>query len=35
MKIRAAVLPATGQSLEIQELDLALPGPQEALVRLA
>lgn len=35
MKIRAAVLPATGQKLEICELDLAPPGPQEALVRLA
>ena len=35
MKIRAAVLPATGQALEIQELDLAPPGPQEVLVRLA
>ena len=35
MKIRAAVLPATGQRLEIAELDLAPPNAQEVLVRLA
>ncbi len=34
MKIRAAVLPATGQKLEIQHLELAPPGREEALVRL-
>ena len=35
MKIRAAVLEATGGSLVVQELDLAPPGPGEVLVRLA
>ncbi len=35
MKIRAAVLEATGGSLTVQELDLAPPGPGEVLVRLA
>ena len=34
MKIRAAVLEATGGLLHIQELDLAAPGPEEVLVRL-
>ncbi len=34
MKIRAAVLEATGGSFSVQELDLAPPGPGEALVRL-
>jgi Zn-dependent alcohol dehydrogenase len=34
VKIRAAVLEATGGKLHIQELDLASPGPGEVLVRL-
>ncbi len=34
MKIRAAVLPAIGQPLEIVDLDLAPPGPNEVRVRL-
>ena len=34
MKIRAAVLERTGGELEVQELDLAPPGPGEVLVRL-
>ena len=34
MKIRAAVLEATGGSQHVQELDLAPPGPGEVLVRL-
>ncbi len=34
MKIRAAVLEHTGGELEVQELDLAPPGPGEVLVRL-
>ncbi|HVV57574.1 MAG TPA: alcohol dehydrogenase catalytic domain-containing protein [Gaiellaceae bacterium] len=35
MKIRAAVLEAFGEPLRVQELDLAEPGPGEALVRVA
>ncbi len=35
MKVRAAVLEHTGGLLEVQELDLAPPGPAEVLVRLA
>jgi Zn-dependent alcohol dehydrogenase len=35
VKIRAAVLEATGGSLTVQELDLGPPGPGEVLVRLA
>ncbi len=35
MKIRAAVLEAFGEPLQVQELDLAEPGPGEVLVRLA
>jgi len=35
VKIRAAVLEHTGGSLEVQDLDLAPPGPSEVLVRLA
>jgi alcohol dehydrogenase len=35
MKIRAAVLEATGGPLTVQELDLAPPGPGEVLVRLS
>jgi Zn-dependent alcohol dehydrogenase len=35
VKIRAAVLEATGGQLAVQELDLAAPGPGEVLVRLA
>jgi Zn-dependent alcohol dehydrogenase len=35
MKIRAAVLSAFDEPLEVQELDLAEPGPREALIRLA
>ena len=34
VKIRAAVLEATGGPLHVQELDLAPPGPGEVLVRL-
>ena len=34
MRIRGAVLPATGAPLEVTELDLAAPGPGEVLVRL-
>ena len=34
MKIRAAVLEATGGTQHVQELDLAPPGPGEVLVRL-
>jgi Zn-dependent alcohol dehydrogenase len=34
MKIRAAVLEATGGPLTVTELDLAPPGPEEVLVRL-
>jgi Zn-dependent alcohol dehydrogenase len=34
MKIRAAVLEEFGAPLEVQELDLAEPGPGEVLVRL-
>jgi len=34
VKIRAAVLEATGGQLHVQELDLAAPGPGEVLVRL-
>jgi alcohol dehydrogenase len=34
VKIRAAVLEHTGGTLEVQELDLAPPGPGEVLVRL-
>ncbi len=34
MRIRAAVLEHTGGELEVQELDLAPPGPGEVLVRL-
>src|SRR3954469_22105153 len=34
MRMRAAVLPATGACLEVVELDLAPPGPEEVLVRL-
>jgi Zn-dependent alcohol dehydrogenase len=34
MRIRAAVLPATGARLVVRELDLAPPGPGEVLVRL-
>lgn len=34
MRIRAAVLPRTGAPLELAELELADPGPGEALVRL-
>ena len=35
MRIRAAVLEHTGGPLTIEELELALPGPEEVLVRLA
>ena len=35
MKIRAAVLSAFDEPLEVQELELAEPGPREALIRLA
>jgi S-(hydroxymethyl)glutathione dehydrogenase/alcohol dehydrogenase len=35
VKIRAAVLEVFGEPLEVQELDLAEPGPGEVLVRLA
>jgi S-(hydroxymethyl)glutathione dehydrogenase/alcohol dehydrogenase len=35
VKIRAAVLEAFGEPLQVQELDLAEPGPGEVLVRLA
>ena len=35
MKIRAAVLEAFGEPLEVQELDLAEPKAAEVLVRLA
>ncbi len=34
MRIRAALLPRTGASLEVRELELAPPGPGEVLVRL-
>ena len=34
MKIRAAVLEQTGGAFEVQELDLAGPGPHEVLIRL-
>jgi Zn-dependent alcohol dehydrogenase len=34
MRIRAAVLPRTGADVEIADLDLAPPGPNEVLVRL-
>ncbi|MBD0290899.1 MAG: Zn-dependent alcohol dehydrogenase [Thermoleophilia bacterium] len=34
MRVRAAVLPRTGARLEVDELDLAPPGPGEVLVRL-
>ena len=34
MKIRAAVLPATGSPLEVLEVDLADPKEREVLVRL-
>src|SRR5690242_7858315 len=34
MRIRAALLPETGAGLELAELELAPPGPREALVRL-
>jgi len=32
--IRAAVTPAIGQPFQVREVELAPPGPQEALVRL-
>lgn len=35
MKVRAALLPGTGEALELAELDLAPPGAGEVLVRLA
>jgi Zn-dependent alcohol dehydrogenase len=35
LEIRAAILPATGAALEIAAVELAPPGPGEALVRLA
>ena len=35
MEIRAAILPATGAALEVAAVELAPPGPGEALVRLA
>jgi Zn-dependent alcohol dehydrogenase len=35
VKIRAAVLDHTGGALEVQDVDLAPPGPAEVLVRLA